>query len=272
MVGMHESRAHGPGSEFAQYRPYIPGDDVRSLDWRVFARTDRYYVRQHVAETNLDAWLLVDSSASMGFGSREVTKLRVAGMLAAALAYLFVRQGDRVGLTVVGGPGVDTVPARGGERHLHTLLHALERLVATGTGSVAGALDLALGRLKRRGAVVVVSDLYEPALDVGNAVARLARAGFDITLFHVLDRVERTLDLDAETEFVGMEEHGHVTADPRRLRRYYLERLDEHVGALRSACAAAGADFVEVDTAGPLDATLARYLRTRVARAAAPGR
>jgi uncharacterized protein (DUF58 family) len=272
MVGLHESHAFGPGAEFAQYRPYIPGDDMRALDWRVFARTDRYYVRQHVAETNLHAWLLVDASASMGFGTGEVAKLRVATMLAAALAYLYVKQGDRVGLAVVGGTAVEAVPTRGGERHLHVLLHALERLVAGGAGSVAGALDVALGHLRRRGPVAVFSDLYEPASAVGDAVARLARAGFDVSLFHVLDPVERTLDLDAETEFVGLEEGGRVTADPRRLRRHYLARLGEHVSALRAACAGAGADFVEVDTAAPLDETLARFLRARAARAAGPRR
>ncbi len=264
-VGMHESRSHGVGSEFAQYRPYIPGDDLRSLDWRVFARTDRYYVRQYTSETNLHAWLVVDSTASMRFGSGAVTKFDVARMLAAALAYLLVHQGDSVGLRAVGAEK-DVVTPRGGERHLHVLLHALARIEATGEGAVASVLDEGLERFRRRGPVFVLSDLYEPAEAIGESVKRLARAGFDVALFHVLDAVERRFELGRETEFVGLEDGARLTADPRRLRKAYLERLGEHVTALRRACATAGADFVDVDTAAPLDEALARYLRNRRAR------
>jgi uncharacterized protein (DUF58 family) len=267
-VGMHESRSHGIGSEFAQYRPYIPGDDLRSLDWRVFARTDRYYVRQYRSETNLDAWLVVDATASMRFASGPTTKFDVARMLAAALAYLLVHQGDRVGLRPVGAAH-DAMPPRGGERHLHVLLHALERTEPEGAGSVSAALAEGLERFRRRGPVFVFSDLYEPASAIGDAVARLARAGFDVALFHVLDPVERRLEIARETEFVGLEGDGKLTADPRRLRRGYLARLGEHIAALRRACAADGAEFVEVDTSAPLDEALARYLRARRTRTAA---
>jgi uncharacterized protein (DUF58 family) len=267
MVGMHESRNYGVGSEFAQYRPYIPGDDLRALDWRVFARTDRYYVRQYTAETNLHGWLVVDASASMRFGSGEVSKLDVARMLAAAIAYLLARQGDRVGLQVL-GPQVG-LPPRGGERHLHVLLHALERLSPKGEGSVVRALDAGLDAFSRRGPIFVLSDLYEPATAIGDSVTRLSRAGFDVTLFHVLDPVERTLEIDRETEFVGLEGDGRLTADPRRLRRAYVRRLAEHVGTLARASAACGADFVSVDTSAPLDEALSRHLRSRRTRGAA---
>jgi uncharacterized protein (DUF58 family) len=267
-VGMHESRSHGVGSEFAQYRPYMPGDDLRALDWRVFARTDRYYVRQFTAETNLDAWLVVDATSSMRFGSTGATKYDAARMLAAALAFLLVRQGDRVGLRFVGATREVLTP-RGGERHLHVLLHGLERVAADGEGSVAAVLDEGLERFRRRGPVFVLSDLYEPADAIGEALTRLARAGFDVALFHVLDPVERTLAVERETEFVGLEGDGRLTADPRRLRKAYLERLGDHVADLRRAAAAAGVDFVDVDTAASLDEVLARYLRGRRARGAA---
>lgn len=264
MVGMHESRNFGVGSEFAQYRPYIPGDDLRALDWRVFARTDRYYVRQYTAETNLHGWLVVDASASMRFASGAVSKFDVARMLGAAVAYLLARQGDRIGLQVL-GPGT-TLPPRGGDRHLHVLLHALERIAPEGAGSVVRALDAGLDAFSRRGPIFVLSDLYEPASAIGDSVTRLARAGFDVTLFHVLDPVERTLAIDRETEFVGLEADGRVTADPRRMRRAYLERFGEHVATIARACAACGAEYVPVDTSAPLDEALARHLRARRAR------
>lgn len=265
MVGPHASRSYGAGSEFAQYRPYIPGDDLRALDWRVFARTDRYYVRQHEAETNLHAWLVVDASASMGYGSAGATKLDVSRLLAAALGYLLVRQGDRVGLLPI-GEGAEALPARGGERHLHVLLHALARLTPGGSGSVARTLDASLERIKRRGPVFVFSDLYENASEIGDAASRLARAGFDVALFHVLDRVERTLDIGGETEFVGLEGDGRLTADPHRARRDYLARLAEHLTALKAACTGSGVELVDVDTTTALDEVLARFLRHRVAR------
>lgn len=268
-VGMHASRARGVGSEFAQYRPYISGDDLRSLDWRVYARTDRYYVRQFTAETNLDAWLVLDATRSMAFGSGEVTKLDVARMLAASVAYLLVRQGDRVGYLPVGGSSAEAVPPRGGERHLHALLHALERTEASGAASVASALDGGLERFRRRGPVFVFSDLYEPADALGDAATRLARAGFDVTLFHVLDALERRMELGDETEFVDLEGAGRLTADPRLLRRTYLDRLGAHVADLGRACAGAGVDFVAVDTSAPLDEMLAAVLRSRRARGTA---
>jgi uncharacterized protein (DUF58 family) len=261
MVGRHESRARGAGSEFSQYRPYIEGDDARDVDWRLYARSDRYYVRQHTAETNLDAWLVVDASASMRFG-RETSKLDAAKMLAAALAYLLVRQGDRVGLVTLGG-GSRVLPARGGERHLHALLHELDRLEGAGDDSVASALEDTLTGLKRRGAVWAFSDLYEEPGAIGRAAARLARAGFDVALFHLLDRVERTLEIDGDTEFTALEGGGRLTADPKRLRRRYVERLDEHRAALRRATSDVGVDFVEVDTSAPLDSPLATFLATR---------
>jgi uncharacterized protein (DUF58 family) len=149
------------------------------------------------------------------------------------------------------------------------VLHALARVEAGGAGSVAAALAAGLGAFRRRGPVFVFSDLYEPADVVGDAVTKLARAGFDVALFHVLDPLERDLDLARETEFVDLEGGERLAADPRLLRRAYRERLSSHVAELRRACASAGAELVEVDTSAPLDAALARYLRERRTRRAA---
>lgn len=267
MVGMHASRNRGIGTEFSQYRPYIAGDDLRALDWRVFGRTDRYYVRLFAAETNFEAVLIVDASASMQFGPDGVSKFHVARMLAAALAHLLVGQGDRVGLVPVAGSGrTERIPSRGGRMHLRAVLHGLERLEAAGEGSVVAALDAALERLRRRGPVFVLSDFYEPAAAIGDAVARLSRAGFDVTLLHVLDRIERTLDVGDDTEFVDLEDNGRLTADPRRIRRAYRERLEAHAAELASSAARCGAIFVPVTTSEPLDRPLARALRERRVR------
>jgi len=269
MVGMHASRSRGIGTEFSQYRQYIAGDDLRSLDWRVYGRTDRYYVRLFAAETNLEATILVDASASMRFGTTGSSKFDVARMMAAALAYLLVGQSDRVGLVPVAGSGrTQRISAGSGDRHLRALLLGLERLEADGKGSIAAELDGLLGRLQRRGPIFALSDCYERASGIGDAIARLSRAGFDVTLLHVLDPVERTLEIDGDTEFVGLEGDGHLTADPRRLKRSYRERIDAHVRDLASACARCGSIFVPVSTADPLDRPLATALRARRLRGA----
>lgn len=269
MVGMHASRSRGIGTEFSQYRQYIAGDDLRALDWRVYGRTDRYYVRLFSAETNLEATLVVDASASMRFGTTGVSKFDVARMLAAALAYLLVGQSDRVGLVPVAGAGrTERISAGSGDRHLRAILLGLDRLAADGNGSLTGELDGVLGRLRRRGPVFAFSDCYESSKAVGDVIARLARAGFDVTLFHILDPVERTLDLGGDTEFVGLEGDGRLTADPRRLRRAYREGLDAHIQELAAGCARCGAIFVPVSTADPLDRPLAVALRARRLRGA----
>ena len=264
MVGMHASRSRGIGTEFSQYRQYIAGDDLRALDWRVYGRTDRYYVRLFSAETNLEATLIVDASASMRFTTTGVTKFQVARMLAAALAYMLIGQADRVSLVPVAGAGrTERISAGSGDRHLRAILLGLERLEADGSASLVAELDGVIERLRRRGPVFVFSDSYEPAKAIGDAIARLARAGFDVTLLHILDPVERSLEIGGDTEFVGLEGDGRLTADPRRVRHGYRDRLDAHIAELALACARCGAIFIPVNTAEPLDRPLATALRAR---------
>ncbi|HEX8707254.1 MAG TPA: DUF58 domain-containing protein [Pyrinomonadaceae bacterium] len=267
LVGLHQSPFHGLSQEFAEHRPYLPGDELRRIDWRVYARTDRLYVKESEEETNAPVRLLLDVSASLGYAPRGVSKLDYARYLVAALAYLATRQGDRVGLLCFAEEVRALLPARGGERHLQTILVALEGLQASGETRTGPMILRAAGEWKRRGLVVLVSDLYDVREEIVDAVTRLRRVGYDVIVFHLLDRVERFLEQRGTYEFHDLETGETLLADADRVRRLYRERLDELRAYFRRELERTGADYVELDTSEPLDTALAVYLRRRTAGA-----
>src|SRR5258708_1145869 len=173
LAGLHVSPYHGFSAEFAQYRQYIPGDDLRHLDWRVFARTDRYYIRQFEEDTNLNCYILLDISGSMSYQPGAMSKLEYSSILVASLAYLQLKQRDNTGLYAFNEKFVDVIPPKGGQRHLSVLLHILESLKATGTANVATLIMTAAENFKRRGLVVLVSDLYDDPEAVVKSLSRV---------------------------------------------------------------------------------------------------
>jgi uncharacterized protein (DUF58 family) len=249
--------------EFAAHREYMAGDEVRRIDWRIFARTDRLYVKEFEEETNAPVRLLLDVSASLAYAPRKMSKLDYARHLVAALAYLATRQNDRVGLICFSDEVRERIETRGGQRHLHVIFAALESVKAAGQTRVGESLLREAAQWKRRGLVVLVSDLYDEAEAITKAVARVRRTGHDVIVFHLLDRMERMLEKRGLVEFHDLETGETLIADADRVRRAYLERVNEMRSFYRREFESAGADYVELDPSEPLDQALAMYLRKR---------
>jgi uncharacterized protein (DUF58 family) len=267
LAGLHRSPYRGISQEFAAHRPYIAGDEVRRVDWRVYARTDRLYVKEFEEETNAPIRLLVDSSASLKYAPRgDTSKLDYARYLAAALAYLAIRQNDRVGLVCFNTEVRERTPTRGGQRHLHTILAALERVEATGQTCIGSLILREAGQWKRRGLVVLISDLYDAPEEIVEAATRLRRVGHELLVFHLLDRAERFIEHAGTHEFRDLETGEIILADADRVRRSYTQRMDEMRAFFQREFKRAGADYAELDTAQPLDQALAIYLRRRKAK------
>ncbi|NIR28758.1 MAG: DUF58 domain-containing protein [Gammaproteobacteria bacterium] len=263
--GLHKTVHLGVSTDFAEHRAYAPGDDVRHVDWRVFARTDRLYVKTYEAQTNADLSIALDVSASMGYGSGEVTKLDYARFIAAALAHLASRQRDRVGLATLDADVVEYVAPSG--RRRDTVLQALDRARAAGRGDLARALARLGERLARRGILVVVSDFYAPPQAAAVALDALRVRGHDVIALHVLDPLERDLDLPGPAVLEDLETGERLPVTPQG-RAQYRALVDAHVAALARACGDRRIDYECFVTDRPLDDMLWRYLsnRARLAR------
>ena len=266
--GLHRSPFHGYSAEFSQYRHYRPGDDLKYVDWKLFARTDRVYTKQFRETTNLMCSIALDASASMdyapvrrslGEGGGGVTKFQYARLLAASIANLVSRQGDAVGLVAFADGLKSYLPSRGGQVHLRSLLLTLEKAQPSGTTGIAEALSRTLELLKRRGLLVLISDLYDEAPGVEQALKRAAHTGHEVILFHVLTRDEVELPFRGDVEVVDAETGSAVLTDGSS----YMEKMSEFLERWRSRSTAYGLDYVRVFTDTPLDAALRGYLRRR---------
>lgn len=266
LSGLHRSPYHGFSVEFSEYRPYTPGDDLRHLDWKLLARSDRRYLKRFEDETNVRVHLLVDLSASMGFGHGRSPKAEYAVTLAASLARFLVRQRDAVGLMTFDRDVVDVVPARHGTGQLHRLLAALERGAAgTGTDLVA-ALDRVAGLVRKRGVVVLLSDLLAPLDGLEPALGQLRARGQEVIVFRVLDPAERAFSFEGASTFEDLESGRTLYVDPALAREQYRARFGEHAAALEVLCRAAGVDLVTWITDRPLGDCLHEYLQARLRR------
>ena len=264
MHGQHRSLRRGSSLDFAQHRAYQPGDDLRRIDWRVFGRTDRFYVKEFDADTNVSVTFALDSSASMDYGSGSLTKFDYARFLVASLAWLSQHQGDRVGLATFTGDLVDVVPPS--TRHLQLLLHTLGRSRAAGRTQLSSAIDRLAHLTSRAGIVVLVTDCYEQPDVIGRAVDTLRMRGHDMIVFHLVDPAERDLPFTAAITFEDAESGARLPLRPDDMRAKYRELLTSHYEALTKRFAGAGVDYVRVFTDQPLDVALHAYLDRRLAR------
>jgi uncharacterized protein (DUF58 family) len=259
--GLHRSPMLGMSVDFAEHRSYMPGDDVRRIDWRLFARTDRLYVKEFEADTNANLHLLLDISRSMDFGSGAVSKLEYAKFLAASLAYLSRRQRDRIGLSTFDNDIVETIPPS--IRHFNTVLHALDRVTAGGASNYLDPLSKIATNLGRRGLVVLISDLYDTPQRLLGAINQLRHRGNDLIVFHLLDPAELSLDLGDVASVEDLESGVNLPIAIDQYRDSYRQLIRDHRAELERCLGANQIDYIFADISQPLDNILFRYLSDR---------
>lgn len=276
LTGLHRAHQRGASVEFAEYKEYSEGDDPRHIDWRVYAKADRYVVKQFEQETELTAHLVLDASGSMTYASPggALSKLGYAAHLLGALAYLLIRQRDKAGLLVFGDRELERyIPPRARPAHLHDLLAVMEASMAGGGGdeSVAAALERA-GELtgRKRGMVVIATDFFDVEQERAlSTLKRLRARGHDVVMFHLLDPDELGLPFEGLTRFVSLESPRELLASANAIRRDYMKRLAGFLDGVAEACTDGGVDYVPTPTGRPISETLSRFLARRSGGAAA---
>ncbi len=261
--GLHKSPYHGFSVEFAEHREYSPGDDIRHVDWKVFGRTDRFYIKQYEEETNLVCHLVLDVSESMDFASGEVSKLRYGQMVAAALAYLVIQQQDAAGLTLFDEEVRASLPAGSHASHMRALFHTLSSVEPRSGTRLGRTLNEVAQSIRKRGLVVLISDLFDDAEQILAGLRHLTHRRHDVIVFHVMDEAEIEFPFERMTRFEGLENLGHLVANPRSLREAYLAEVESFRRRIRRGCTANRIDYVLLNTATPLDVALSSYLARR---------
>ncbi|HWB02898.1 MAG TPA: DUF58 domain-containing protein [Verrucomicrobiales bacterium] len=266
MTGLHRSPWHGFSAEFTEYRQYSPGDDPRHLDWKVFARSDRFFIRKFEDETNLRCHMAVDQSRSMDCGSLAWTKAHYAATLAATLGLFLHRQGDATGLLSFDERIRDWIPARHRPGHLRRIMLALEKPAGGAATDLTAPLQRLAEIVRKRGLMVLISDFLAPVERLEHCFSQLGACGHEITVFQVLDPAEATFDFTKEILFEDAETGRTLFIDPAAARRSYLEKLGAHEQGLRAVCAKLGIGFQRVLTNEPLEIALSGFLRERARR------
>jgi uncharacterized protein (DUF58 family) len=259
--GLHRAPFFGASIDFAEHRGYVPGDDIRRVDWRLYARTDRYFVKQYEADTNANFAVLLDVSKSMGFSSTGVSKLEYGKFLGACLAYLSHRQRDRVGIISFDQDIVTHVPTSA--KHFNVLLHTLDRAQPERPGRLLTVLDKMAEHFKRRSIVALVSDLYENPEALLEALKPYRYLGNDLVVFHVLDPAEIEFPYRSPSRFQDLESGEEVPVVPEVFAAQYRKLMQEHIEALKTKCSEARIDYVLMNTSQPLDEALFSYLGNR---------
>ncbi|MDR3401301.1 MAG: DUF58 domain-containing protein [Chthoniobacter sp.] len=264
--GLHRSPYHGFSVEFTEYRPYTPGDDPRYLDWKLAGRTDRYFIKKFEDETNLRCHLLVDLSRSMSFGSRGYSKADYARTLAATLGWFLSQQGDATGLMTFDGTVREYLPARHRPGHLRQLMLALEKPAEGRSTDLAAPLRRMMELVRRRGLVVLISDLLAPIDTLAGPLGLLTASGHEVIVFQLLDPAELNFDFTAAARFEDLETGRDVFLDPALARENYLRRLGEHLAAVRETCQGLGITYAQLSSAQTLETVLFDFLKARANR------
>ena len=275
ITGLHKSPYHGQSVEFADHRSYVPGDDIRHKDWKVYARNSRFVIKKFEEETNLRAHLLLDCSESMRFRFADashkdaMTKYEYSATLAASLAYLLNRQLDGVGVTLFDSEVRDAIPVSTNRNVLTWIGETMDRMEPKEKSGMGAVFEQVADKIPRRGLVVVISDLFDDRSELERGLQAFTLRGHDLVVFHVLDRTEVEFPFEGNTLFRGLEEYPDVNADPRQLREAYLEVFGEYLGEVERICSGLAIDYRVTYTDEPLDAAIIAVIaaRARVRRA-----
>lgn len=264
ITGLHRSPFYGQSIEFVQHREYVPGDDIRRIDWKVWSKTDKYYLKLYEEETNLRTTILVDGSESMQYRSGDASKYDYACSVAAALAYLLLRQQDAVSVSVFDEELRVRAPSRSSQQHLGTILSVLAIDKPSRKTDTYGILRKVADEKSQKGMVVLISDFFTNRDDLFKGLKLLRQRGHDVLLFHVLDDEELDFSFAGTTRFEGLEEAGTITCDPKSLREGYLQAMHSFLEDLRRRSAQNTIDYQTIRTSTPLDAALRHYMNHRL--------
>jgi uncharacterized protein (DUF58 family) len=264
VAGKHRSPHRGSSVEFAEYRKYVAGDDTRRLDWKAFARSDRFYIKEFEADTNLRAYFVVDASGSMAFAGKGESKIQYARRIAASLAYLLVNQGDAAGLSICTDKLHLEVPPSRRAAHLERFFSTLAQLEPSGETGLLGALHTIAEKIGQRAFVVILSDFFTEPADLGDALQHLRYRKHDISVFHLMDPLEIGFEFDRPHRFVDIEDGTALVAEPTLIAEEYKSSLREFLAAVRAKCHDASADYQLVTTDTPLEPLLRDFLTARL--------
>jgi uncharacterized protein (DUF58 family) len=264
ITGLHRSPYHGFSVEFAEHRQYMPGDEIRRIDWKIYGRTDRFYVKRYEEETNLKSYILLDTSRSMGYASPgSITKLTYASSLAASLAYLMIKQSDAAGLALFSDTITTYLPPHATRAYLRQILVALQHAQPGGLTATARSLHQVADRIKRRGLVVIISDLLDAPSEVMTAVRHFRHKKNEVIVMHVLDPLERSFGFGEDAQFRDLETDERMVTLPRQIGRAYREAVADFIERYKLQCREHRADYVLMDTSTPFDVALLQYLAKR---------
>lgn len=264
--GQHKSPFKGFNVEFSEYRQYVPGDPLKDIDWKVYGRTDKFYIKEHEQETNLSGYMILDTSGSMSYkGSGSMSKLDYASTLAASLSYLMLKQQDSVGLLTFADGIEKIIRPRTGVAHLASICNELDNIRASEKTNIGESLDVVGQTMKKRGIFVMFSDLMDNSEVIINKLRQLKSRRHEIVLYHVLDRDELTFPFDDMTIFKDLEDKSEVTTDAFSLRNEYLKRIRNMINTFRSALRKSGIDYLLADTSMPLESNIRSFFTRRQA-------
>ncbi len=268
--GMHKSPYQGFSVEFVEHRQYMPGDEIRYIDWKVYGKRDRYYIKKFEEETNLKSYILLDTSGSMAFkengSSEKITKLEYASYLAASLAYLMLKQRDSVGMVVFDDQLRNYIPPRQGPTHLHALMSQLEDASPGGDTDISTTFHELAQRIVRRGLIIIISDLMDDPEKVLRSLKHFRHKKHEVIVFHVLDPAELTFPFSGPVLFRDLETQEQLSVEAELLRDEYVQQMSNFVSTYKNGCNANSIDYVQMDTSVPFDYALSLYLSMRKRR------
>ena len=263
IVGLHKSPYHGFSVEFSEHRAYGVGDEIRHIDWKLWGKTDRYFVKQFEEETNLKSYLLIDQSLSMNYQSNKVSKLEYAQLLAACLGYLMLKQQDAVGLTLFDDQIRVNIPARSKRSHLNVILSQMENISAGPETRMAPVLHQPAEVIKKRGLIILISDLFDFPEEVLSGLQHFRYNGHEVVVFHILDPQELKLDFPQRTRFRDMESGEEMITDPWHIQMDYQRSVEAFCNYYKIQCRQNNIDYIHLTTDASLDLALSEYLLKR---------
>lgn len=262
--GLHKSPIKGFNVEFSEYRQYVPGDPLKDIDWKVYARTDKFYIKEHEEETNLSGYIIIDTSGSMKYkGAGALSKLDYAATLAASLAYLMLKQQDSVGLVTFADGVEKVIRPKTGMAHLKIICNELEASLPQNATSIGASLDVVGQIMKKRGVCIIFSDLMDNPEIIINKLRQLKKRRHEIILYHILDRDEITFPFEETTAFKDLESHNQIVTDAFALKHEYLKRIKRMVNTFKAALRKSGIDYLLADTSIPLENNLRSFFTRR---------